>query len=142
VLEETRGAWTPDVTADISWSSLRRHDSGGGSTRITSLATLAFTVGVRHQVRAGVSARVGVGGLKYLPGDATGIFRDGSGVAALGAATVDWAPPAAARRGLALTVRYDAHRFLTPALKTAGFTEPHLVHRVAVGLRAQLGGVP
>ena len=141
VVDRTGRAWTPDVTLDVSWGSLQRHESGT-SSRINSLTTLAFTVGVRHAIYDGLSIRAGAGGIKYFPGEQTGIFRNGSGIAALGALAIDWAPGVAARRGLGITARYDAHRFLTSALRTAGFTEPRLVHRVAVGVRARLGGAP
>ena len=140
VLERTHGPWTPDVTLDLSWGGLQRHDSGGASPRIGSLTTLAFTVGLRRQVLRGVTARLGVGGLKYLPGEETGIFRDGAGIAALGSAVVDWAPPFAARRRLSLSARYDLHRFITPALRSVGFIDSRVVYRLAVALRASVAG--
>lgn len=140
VVERTRGPWAPDVTLDLSWSGLQRHDSDGTSTRINSLATLAFTVGVRHDLLPGLTARAGVGGLKYFPGDETGIFRDGTGIAALGSAAVDWTPPFAARRRLGITAQYDLHRFITPALRSVGLTESRVVHRLAIGVTGTLGG--
>lgn len=139
LLERTRGPWMPEVTLDLSWSALERHDAGGAATRITSLTTVAFTVGLRRQVLPGLAARLGVGGLKYFPGDETGIFKDGAGIAALGSGALDYAPPFAARHRLALTARYDLHRFITPALRSVGFIDARVVHRVAIGVAIGLG---
>ncbi|MBI1966992.1 MAG: hypothetical protein HYS40_03290 [Gemmatimonadetes bacterium] len=142
VIERSGGLWAGDATLDLSWGGLERHDAGGSSQRINSLTTLALTVGVRRQLLPGMVGRAGVGGLKYFPGDESGVFRDGAGVAALVSVAVDFAPPFAARRRLGITARYDAHHFLTPALRSVGFFESRLVHRVALTVRARLVGTP
>ncbi len=140
VSERTRGVWTPDATLDLSWSALQRHETGTTS-RITSLTTIAFTVGVRHALQHGLDARIGLGALKYLPSEKTGLFRDGSGISALGTASVEWIPPATTARGIGVSLQYDVHRFTTSALHAEGFTSPQLVHRLALGIRARvLGG--
>lgn len=138
VLERTAGPWTPDLTLDISRSQLKRYDTGGGGADLGGLATLAVTVGLRRELAPGVSARAGIGGLKYFPGDQGGIFKNGVSLAAVGALGVDWAPPFAARRRLGLALRYDAHRFITPALRSVGFLDARIVHRVAVSVSARL----
>lgn len=129
--------WSGEAMLDVSWSTLRRHDAGGASTALGSLGAVAFAVGLRRQLAPGVGARATVGGLKYLPAEESGIFRAGAGevypVLALG---VDYEPPFA--RGLTLDVRADAHRFLTQALRDAGFTEHRLVPRVTLVVRADL----
>lgn len=137
ILERTTGPWAPDLTIDISRSQLKRYDTGGGGADLGGLATLAVTVGLRRELAPGVSARAGVGGLKYLPGNQGGIFKDGVSLAAVGSLGVDWVPPFAARR-LGLAVRYDAHRFITPALRRVGFLDSRIVHRVAVSVSARL----
>jgi hypothetical protein len=139
VSERTRTPWTPDATIDLSWSGLERHESGT-STKITSLTTFAFTVGVRHALTRGVDARIGLGVLKYLPGEKIGLFRDGSGISALGTASVEWIPSATAGRGIGVALQYDVHRFSTPALQSEGFTSRQLVHRLALGVMARLSG--
>src|SRR5207302_10793315 len=90
--------WTAQATLDFSSSTLERHDVGGGTTRLGRVSTLAFTVGLRRPLAAGFAASLGVGGVKYFPANATGIFRQGSGaIAGLGAITVEYAPAAGAR---------------------------------------------
>jgi len=133
--------WTAQATLDFSSSTLERHDVGGGTTGLGRVSTLAFTVGLRRPLAAGFAASLGVGGLKYFPANATGIFRQGSGaIAGLGAITVEYAPAAGARYGLGVQARYDAHRFITPALQSEGFDSPRLVHRVSLAVRAGWGG--
>ncbi len=137
--EQTHGAWTPEAVLDVSWAALQRHESGT-TAKINSLTTIAFTVGVRHGITHGLTGWIGFGALKYLPSEKTGLFRDGSGISALGTASLDWTPAATATRGIALLLQYDVHRFTTDALHAEGFTAPQLVHRVSLGIRARLLG--
>lgn len=131
--------WTADVTLDVSYGGVSRHDQSGAVAPITHVTTLTLGVGLRRDLRHGFSAAVGAGLLKYLPSEQIGIFRDGGGaVTPMGAATVVYSPPAAERRGLALEARYDLHGFLTPALRTEGFVNSTVVHRVAVAVRYRL----
>lgn len=141
ISERTKGTWTPDATLDVSWASLRRHE-GGTSTEFNSVTVIALTVGVRRQVANGLSARAGVGGLKYLPGDETGLFRGGSGLWAVGNVSLYWTPAAlgGAAHDFGLSLRYDVHRFSTPALHADGFTSAQLVHRVALGIGMRIFG--
>jgi hypothetical protein len=140
VSERTRGAWTPDATLDVTWAALQRHETGTTS-KVTSLTTLAFTVGVSHAIKPGLTGRVGAGALKYLPSENTGLFRDGSGITALGALSLDWVPAATTARWIGLTLRYDVHGFTTPALHAEGFTSRQIVHRLSLGVSARvLGG--
>lgn len=137
--ERTRGAWTPDATLDLSWSALQRHENGATS-KITSLTTIGFTVGVGHAITTGLSGRVGLGAITYLPAEQTGLFRDGSGISTLGAVALHWIPHATARRGVGLTLRYDVHGFTTQALRTEGFTSRQVVHRLFLGMSARILG--
>lgn len=139
VSERTPSAWTPYASLDVSWSALQRHESGS-TTKIHSLTTIAFAIGVGHAVTQGLTGRVGFGALKYLPSEKTGLFRSGSGIAALGTASLDWTPSATATRGIGLVLQYDVHRFTTDALHAEGFTSPQLVHRVSLGITARILG--
>src|SRR5439155_371728 len=87
------------------------------------------------------AAGAGVGGLKYLPAGETGIFRSGAGgVLGLAGAVVSYAPPRVGGRWqLGIEARYDVHRFITPALRSEGFTSARTVHRIALALRAGRG---
>ncbi|HXL34131.1 MAG TPA: hypothetical protein VN953_04370 [Gemmatimonadales bacterium] len=135
--------WTAELALDVSSSSVARHDRDGTVAPITHLTTLALDVVLSRTLPHGFTVRGGVGGLKYLPSERIGIFRDGSGgVAPFGAAAVAWTPPVPLARRLAVEARYDLHRFLTPALRNEGFTNSRTIHRVAVALRYTLRGVP
>lgn len=139
--DELRPGWSADATLDVSPSRLRRHE-GGGSFDAGSFTTFAFTVGLRRHFAAGASARVGVGGLRYLASQ-TGVFREGSGgIFPLGtvAATYALPLPFARKHQLEVEARYDIHQFITPALRTEGFGASRPVHRVAVLGRIGWGG--
>lgn len=132
-LPEHRG-WSGDVALDVSWSALRLHAADGSSADLGGLTTFAFAVGLRRALVPGWGARLSVGGLRYLPVREAGIFRGGAAeLYPLVSVGVDYAPPLG--DGLTLELRADAHRFLTPALRDAGFTERRLVPRVTVSAR-------
>lgn len=142
VRDELQPAWSVDATLDVAPSSLRRYEGTGESFDAGSFTAFAFTIGLRHRVAPGVTARLGVGGLKYAA-DQTGVFRQGSGgvfpIAALMATYA--APLGGAFRRLEIEARYDLHRFSTPALRSVGFTDARPVHRFTVGVSARvLGG--
>jgi hypothetical protein len=125
--------WGAQVTLDFSTSQLMRHDADGSSVALGRVSTAAFTIGLERRLPAGFSARIGVGGLKYIPGEHSGIFRLGSGpIAGLGAVALGHALPVGRRYGFAIEARYDLHPFLTQALRDEGFNSPRLVHRVAL----------
>ncbi len=127
--------WSPEATLDVSWSTLERHDQDGTTVGLGTLATLAFEVGLRRWLVPGLSGSLAVGGLKYLPSEDSGIFRQGAGApVAVGTAAVRYAPPFGARHGLAALARYDYHRFITPALHSEGFASSRNVHRVTLAL--------
>jgi hypothetical protein len=127
--------WSVEALLDFSTSGLES-SFDGATTDLGSLGALAFAVVVHRRIAGPLTARLGVGALKYLPGEDEGIFRSGAGTpAALATLGVAYRLPITVRYGLALDARYDAHRFSTPALAEVGF-EPRWVHRVAVAVRA------
>jgi hypothetical protein len=135
--------WTAELSLDVSTSGVSRHDADGTVAPITHLTTLAVGVALARTLNHGFTARGGIGGLKYLPSERTGIFRDGSGaVTPFGQAAVQWAPPGLLAGRMAVEARYDLHRFLTPALRNEGFTNSRVVHRVALAARYTLRGTP
>ncbi len=139
--DELRPGWSADATLDVSPSGLRRHE-GSGSFEAGSFTTFAFTVGLRRQFAPGASTRLAVGGLRYLASQ-TGVFREGSGgIFPLGSAAATYALPLslARRHQLEVEARYDVHQFMTPALRTEGFTASRPVHRVAILVRLGWGG--
>lgn len=132
--------WSGEAALDVTFTGIRR-DEAGATVDLGSLTTLSFTVAVRRGLAADLSARAGAGALFYRPEREAGIFSGGtSGAAPVGLLGVTWAPPAGRRYGLALDLRYDVHRFITPALKSVGFGDSRIVHRLAFALRAGIGG--
>jgi hypothetical protein len=138
VRDEFRGPYMGDLTLDLSPTTLKREESGT-ATDAGSVTTVAFTLGLRRELHAGVAARLGLGGLKYLT-DNTGVFQQGEGgifpLIALGASYT----PSFGVRQLEVALNYDVHRFITPALKSTGFPNPRPVHRVALVVSARLIG--
>lgn len=125
-----RKGWAPQLGVDVSSSDLVRHDAGGATTSLQRVTTLAFSVGVSHMLLTGLRGSASIGGLKYLPSEETGVFREGAGgIAALGAVCVAYGV-----RRWALEARYDVHAFSTPALRQEGFSSSQTVHRVTLGL--------
>lgn len=139
--ERTNGPWTPEAVLDVSWASLQRHESGEAA-KFNSVTVIAFTVGARREVSPSLAARVGIGGIKYLPADETGLFRGGSGLWAVGTAGLYWSPTklGGPAHDFGVSLRYDLHRFSTPALHADGFTSAQLVHRVSLGFGARILG--
>jgi len=138
ISQRTSSPWTPDANLDVSWSALQRHESGTTS-KFNSVTTIAFTVGVRREIAHGLTARAGFGAIKHLPSEDIGMFRAGTGLWALGTASLYWTPSAlrGVSRDIGLSLRYDVHRFSTAALHADGFTSTQLVHRLslAIGMR-------
>ncbi|HEV8398830.1 MAG TPA: hypothetical protein VGQ18_03215 [Gemmatimonadales bacterium] len=135
-----RPGWSADVTLDVAPSGMRRHE-GGGSFDAGSFTAVAFTVGLRREFAPGLSARAGVGGLRYLA-DQAGVFREGSGgIFPLGSLAATYAAPLpfAQKHQLEVEARYDIHQFITPALRTEGFSASRPVHRVAILIRMGWG---
>ena len=131
--------WSAQASLDFATSTLERHDAAGATTGLGRVSTIALTVGVRRQLPTGLAAGANIGGLKYLPAQEAGIFRTGTGgVLAVGGVTLSYTPASAiaGRWRLGVEVHYDVHRFITPALRTEGFTSGRVVHRVALMLQA------
>jgi len=138
------GGW--EWTFAAAWQDVRYAVRGLRRSPVFSaiaITTLALGVVLARTLPHGFIVRAGVGGLKYMPSERIGIFRDGSGgVTPFGAAAVAWTPPVPLARRLAVEARYDLHRFLTPALRNEGFTNSRTIHRVAVAIRYTLRGAP
>lgn len=135
--------WSAQLSLDVSTSGVARYDAGGTVAPITHLTTLAAGVALARTMNHGFAARGGIGGIKYLPSERTGIFRDGPGaVTPYGQAAVQWTPPGLLAGRMAVEARYDLHRFITPALRAEGFVNGRIVHRIALAARYTLRGIP
>lgn len=128
--------WQLELLADLGTSPLERHDADGSTTEITRLWTLGLGVGLRRHLHPWLDGRFAIGALSYLPAQSVGLFSDGSGgVIPYGSLAFDAAPAALARHRLAIEVAGDLHKFLTPALRNAGFTDSRVVYRISAGIR-------
>jgi hypothetical protein len=115
-------------------------DDAGSTSTLTSLTTATITVGFDGGIAEAVRWRVGFGAIKYLPGEETGVFREGGPWRWVAGAGLDWGHPLGERLSLLAGLRYDYHRFTTDALRDQGFANPEAVHRVA--LTVGVGGLP
>ena len=137
------GPWRLELLADVSTSAVRRHDAGGFTAPITRAWTLGVSVSLRRRLRSWLEGRGAIGGLKYFPAARVGVFSSGSGgVIPFGSLAFDAAPEILSHRRLALEIGGDLHRFLTPALRNAGFTESRVVYRVTAGVRYDIRRAP
>lgn len=135
------GPWQLELLADLGTSPLERHDADGSTTEITRLWTLGLGVGLRRHLHPWLDGRFAIGALSYLPAQSVGLFSNGSGgVIPYGSLAFDAAPAPLARHHLALEVAGDLHKFLTPALRNAGFTDSRVVYRISGGVRVDLTG--
>ena len=135
------GPWQLELLADLGTSPLQRHDADGSTAEITRLWTLGIAVGLRRHLHPWLDGRFAIGALNYLPAQSVGLFSDGAGgVIPYGSLAFDVAPALLARHRLALELAGDLHKFLTPALRSAGFTESRVVYRITAGVRVDLMG--
>jgi len=135
------GPWQLELLADLGTSPLQRHDADGSTATITRLWTLGVGVGLRRQLHLWLDGRFAIGALSYLPAQSVGLFSNGSGgVIPYGSLAFDAAPAVLARHRVALELAGDLHKFLTPALRNAGFTDSRVVYRVSAGVRVELPG--
>ena len=135
------GPWQLELLADLGTSQLRRHDANGQTADITRLWTLGLGLGLRRHLNPWLDGRFAIGALNYLPAQSVGLFSAGSGgVMPYGSLVFDAMPGVLQRHRLALEVTSDLHKFLTPALRNAGFTESRVVYRIGAGVRIDLKG--
>jgi hypothetical protein len=136
VSSEVHEGWAMDAAIDVTPAGLQRHERGA-SFDAGSCTSVGVTVGLRRQINWALSARAGIGALKYVgAGNGATVFNQGDGgFFPLGTVAATVTPRFGARRRLAFEARYDIHRFITPALRAQGFTDPRPVHRLALLLR-------
>jgi hypothetical protein len=135
------GPWQLELLADLGTSPLQRHDADGSTTEITRLWTLGLGVGLRRHLHPWLDGRFAIGALSYLPAHSVGLFSAGSGgVMPYGMLAFDAAPTPLARHRVALELAGDLHKFLTPALRNAGFTDSRVVYRISAGVRVDIPG--
>lgn len=127
--------WRLAGVLDLSSSNVARYDAGGVTAPITGVTTVTLGLGLARPLKPWLDGRVVLGAMKYFPADRVGLFQGGGPFFPFGQLTFAAAPSFAARLGLALELRYDVHKFTTPALRAEGFISSRVIHRVALGIR-------
>ena len=105
---------------------------GGESTDLGTLRTATITVGLGGPLVGQLRWRAGVGLLKYLPSEDTGIFLLGGPTDYVLMAGADYRRVLDADWSIVAGVRYDYHRFTTDALEARGFSQSQQVHRFGI----------
>jgi hypothetical protein len=103
-------------------------------TDLGTLRTASLTLGLDGPVWRQFRWRAGLGLLKYLPADDTGIFLQGGSTRFLVGAGLDYRRPVMNSWDLSAALRYDFHRFTTDELVTRGFSGTQGVQRVSLTL--------
>ena len=112
------------------------YHSTDGSTR-TDLGTLrtgSVLLNLEGPVWQRASWRAGVGLIRYLPADDSGIFAGGGSTGFLAGAGLDYRPPLSTRWEFMVSLRYDFHRFTTGGLTARGFSGHQGVQRISASV--------
>lgn len=109
-------------------------DQKGTRYDLGTLRTASATAQLVGPLLPGLQWRAGLGVLKYLPSDDTGIFAQGGPLAVIFGAGADYRRPALRHWDLMLSARYDYHRFTTDELQARGFANTRGVHRVSLSI--------
>lgn len=127
------------LSLTTTWSGLRRHEPGV-TDEIVPLTTWIPAVSLSRTVYRGFAVYGRAGAIIYRADrTAANLFREGAPPAPLLGLGVSWSRPLASSFDLRLNLEYDAHRFSTPALRTAGFRGERMVHRVGLSVGVSRG---
>lgn len=116
----------------LTTGSLSATDNGA-ETDLGSLRTATFMITAEGPIMIrDVFFRLGVGMIKYLPSEKTGIFLQGGPARITGTLAAEYRR--LLRPGLNLVVggRYGLHGFTTKELEARGFTRTQAIHRVSL----------
>ena len=120
------------LEALLSTSSAKAEDDNGttdlGSVRT---ATLLITAGGPAMI-AGFHWQVGLGLIKYFPGDKEGLFRQGGPGRITGTLLAEYRRELKPGWEWTVGARYGLHQFITKELESRGFSRPQSVHRVGL----------
>jgi hypothetical protein len=94
-------------------------------------ATLLLSAGGPAMV-ANLHWQVGVGLIKYFPGEDEGLFRQGGPARLTGTFLAEYRRPLRPGWEWTVGVRYGFHQFITQELESRGFSRPQSVHRVGL----------
>ena len=132
-------SYTVAAGLSTSWSKLTRHENGATET-VVNLTTWIPAVTLSRTFRTGLSGYVRAGAIIYrAERRESNLFRDGASPAAILGGGLSYQRALRGNFRLLLDLGYDAHRFSTPALRSAGFAGERVVHRVGVGVGVSRG---
>jgi hypothetical protein len=111
------------------------HSSESGSdTDLGTLRTATLQLSLDGPLYRALRWRVNAGGIKYLPADDEGIFREGGTTRFLAGGGVDYRRPVLPHWDLMASLGYDFHRFSTDELKARGFSQTQTVSRISLSV--------
>ena len=113
----------------VSGSLRASSESGGGDVDLGRLTTLSALANAEGTVAGPFRWRIGIGLIKYLPGEKAGLFRQGGPLRYFVGGGFDFRRPTFGRWDLMISARYDFHRFTTEELRDRGFTQAQVVQR-------------
>ncbi len=116
----------------LATSGYRSKEAGGTTVDLGTVRTGAVTLGLEGPVSRGFRWHAGVGLLRYLPTEDTGIFFRGGTTRFLAGAGIDYRRPILTQWDLMASLRYDFHRFTTDELEARGFSQSQGVQRIGV----------
>ncbi|HEV7365661.1 MAG TPA: hypothetical protein VGN76_07425 [Gemmatimonadales bacterium] len=120
---------------EASLTSSGYHSTEGVTeTDLGTLRTGSALLNLEGPVGHRASWRAGVGLIRYLPAEDSGIFVRGGTTRFLAGAGLDYRPSLSTRWELMVSLRYDFHRFTTEELTARGFTGQQGVQRISASL--------
>jgi hypothetical protein len=107
---------------------------GVTETDLGTLRTGSVLLNLEGPIWRRASWRAGLGLIRYLPAEDSGIFVRGGTTRFLAGAGLDYRPPLSSRWEFMVSLRYDFHRFTTDELTARGFSGHQGVQRISASL--------
>lgn len=116
----------------LTTSSVKATENGA-ETDLGSLRTATFLLSAEGPLMIrDFHFRIGVGLIKYLPSEKTGIFQQGGPTRITGNLTAEYRKNLRPGLQWVAAARYGLHGFTTKELESRGFTRTQAIHRVGL----------
>ena len=130
-----------DLELQFTTASYSAETKGKGTTELGTLRTFSATLGFDGPLFKPPSRwRAGVGVLKYLPTEDTGMFLQGGPLDFLLGLGAQYRRQVSSSLDISVALRYDFHRFTTDELQRQGFSQTQQVHRLGITVGITMGG--
>ena len=106
----------------------------GTTTDLGTLRTATVTAGAEGLLVPKLRWRVGLGFIKYLPAERSGIFQDGAPTRVAGGVGLEYRRAWRPGWELSGALRWDYHKFTTAHLQSLGYTGAQDVHRITLAI--------